>query len=138
VALLGPDQTGVGASLARRRPLLRGRLVPGPEAAALKGRRVYAFAGIGRPAKFFATLREAGVEAVACRGFPDHHVYAPEELAALCQAAAAAEAVPVTTAKDAVRLPAEARARVHVVTVTVEWDQPGAVWALIEPALGDG
>jgi tetraacyldisaccharide 4'-kinase len=138
VALLGPDAAGVGPSLADGRPLLPARLVPGPEADGLVGRRAYAFAGIGRPAKFFATLREIGVEPVACRGFPDHHLYTTDELRALCRAAAAAAAVPVTTAKDWVRLPPEAQAMIGVLTVTVEWDDPDTLWALIENALADG
>jgi tetraacyldisaccharide 4'-kinase len=138
VVLLGPDAAGVGPSLADGRPLLPARLVPGPEADGLVGRRAYAFAGIGRPAKFFATLREIGVEPVACRGFPDHHLYTTDELRALCRAAAAAAAVPVTTAKDWVRLPPEAQAMIGVLTVTVEWDDPDTLWALIENALADG
>ncbi len=45
--------------------------------AELAGRRVLAFAGIGDPEKFFATLAEAGIAPAGTRSFPDHHRYTP-------------------------------------------------------------
>ena len=47
------------------------------------GLRVLAFAGIGRPEKFFATLRGIGADLAETRAFPDHHAYRPHDLAAL-------------------------------------------------------
>jgi tetraacyldisaccharide 4'-kinase len=71
----------------------------------LAGRRVFAFAGVGRPGGFVDTLRETAAEVVGERWFPDHHPYTAGELAELAAAAEAVDAVPVTTAKDAVKLP---------------------------------
>jgi tetraacyldisaccharide 4'-kinase len=71
----------------------------------LGGRRVFAFAALGRPEGFAATLLEAGAEIVDTRWFPDHHPYADDEIAELVDLASAASAVPVTTAKDSVKLP---------------------------------
>ncbi|MFQ5955576.1 MAG: tetraacyldisaccharide 4'-kinase [Kiloniellales bacterium] len=138
VVLIGPDTTHVASLLDPRPPLWRARLVPGPEADRLIGRRVIAFAGIGRPAKFYATLAEVGAQVIGCRDFPDHHRYTPDEVMVLCEAAAAADAVPVTTAKDWVRLPAEARPMVEALTVSVEWEDPGALQALLQSVLGHG
>ena len=76
----------------------------------LPGSRVVAFAGIGRPEKFFATLRSLGAELVGARKFPDHHPFTAGEIAALRRAADRDRAQLVTTAKDWVRLPAAARA----------------------------
>lgn len=112
-------------------PVLAARLVPDEAALALAGRRVFAFAGIGRPEKFFATLAEIGCTVVATRPFPDHHPYRPEEIMAICEQATAADARPVTTAKDAVRLPPEARAMVTVVDVTLSWRDPEALARLL-------
>lgn len=70
----------------------------------LRGRRVYAFAGVGRPAGFADSLREAGAEIVGERWFPDHHAYTGSDAADVVAAAVALDAVPVTTAKDAVKL----------------------------------
>lgn len=47
--------------------------------AAMAGRTVHAVAGIGRPERFFDTLRAAGLE-VICHPFPDHHAYTAQDL----------------------------------------------------------
>jgi tetraacyldisaccharide 4'-kinase len=113
---------------ARGLSLFHGRLVPDGEAvAALAGGRVLAFAGIGDPDKFFATLAEAGIEVAVRRGFPDHHPYTASEAAALTAEAEGAGLALVTTEKDLVRLRgkralAALAARTHAlpVTLTVE------------------
>lgn len=80
-------------------------LEPAPEAAeALKGRRVMAFAGIGRPEKFFDTLHACGAIVDVTHAFPDHHPFKPEEVAALRQEAETLGLLPVTTEKDLVRI----------------------------------
>ncbi len=121
IVLVGEDERDVLPRLAGVAPILRARLVPGPTVAALAGRPVVAFAGIGRPAKFFATLRGAGVGLAGAVAFPDHHHFTPAELAMLDRRAADTGAVLATTPKDAVRLPASFRARVTVVDATLAW-----------------
>ena len=63
-----------------------------------------AFAGIGRPQKFFDALRACGAELVAARAFPDHHAFSSADLAALRAEAAGRGLTLVTTEKDAARL----------------------------------
>jgi tetraacyldisaccharide 4'-kinase len=46
----------------------------------LRGRRLHAVAGIGNPARFFATLESLGL-AFTPHAFPDHHPFAPGDLA---------------------------------------------------------
>ena len=77
---------------------------PAPECDAV---RVYlngAFAGIGHPEKFYDPVAEAGGKVALSRSFPDHHVYAEDELAELLSTAKAADLGLDTTAKDAARL----------------------------------
>jgi len=65
---------------------------------------VLAFAGIGRPAKFFATLAACGAEIVARQAFPDHHSFTAPEMAALVARAEADGLALVTTEKDFTRI----------------------------------
>jgi tetraacyldisaccharide 4'-kinase len=134
--IVGADERGIAAEIARLAPELgvcRTRLAPAPEAAELKGKRVFAFAGIARPAKFFATLAEIGCEVAETRAFADHHRFSAGEIEDLLARADALGAVPVTTAKDAVRLPAAAR--VTIVEVALEWADPRAAETLVDAIL---
>ena len=67
-------------------------------------KRVFAYAGIGRPEKFFRQLEEGGLMVAGTRAFPDHHPLTALEAQEVLNAAKAFDAVPVTTEKDAVRL----------------------------------
>jgi tetraacyldisaccharide 4'-kinase len=69
----------------------------------LRGKRVFAFAGLADNDQFFASLRDAGVKLVATRSFPDHHRYANIESIKRDAADVKADAI-VTTEKDAVKL----------------------------------
>ncbi len=138
VVLLGEDRSGVARLLPPGLPLLRGRLAPTGQARALEGETVLAFAGIGRPEKFFETLRALGCRLADSRAFPDHHAYGRAEVQAIVDDAAAAGALPVTTAKDAVRLPPDFRAQVTVIEVAVEWRDPAPIDRILTEALRDG
>ena len=73
---------------------------------AVSGRKVLAFAGIGRPDSFFADLESLGARIVARRAFQDHHPYTRFDMARLLEVASSSGAeMLVTTEKDAVRLP---------------------------------
>lgn len=128
--LIGPDRAGARAALPGL-PVLTARLVQDEAANALKGRRILAFAGIAHPAKFFTPLAEAGAILAGAEPFPDHHPYTARELDRLLARAAALDALPVTTPKDAVRLPPSVRARVQVIGVGLAWDDPPALDALL-------
>ena len=95
----------VAAARERALAIFRGRLEPDAQALdALKGRPVLAFAGIGDPEKFYATLRAAGIDVRAQRSFPDHHRYRRGEARELIARSERDGLVPVTTEKDWVRL----------------------------------
>ena len=138
VVLVGEDRADAVGAIAGRRPVLGARLEPSPAALELAGRRVYGFAGIGRPEKFRETLDELGAEVAGFHAFADHHPFTPDEIMTLVERAARREADLVTTAKDAVRLPPEARPMVTVVDVALVWRDPSAVAELFGQSVGIG
>lgn len=129
VILVGEDTSNAASALGKT-PVLRARLRP-TSGESWRDRPVLAFAGIGRPGKFFATLEEMGARLVGRRGFPDHHPYAEAELRALARDAEAAGAQLVTTEKDAARLTPEWRDRVAVVPIEIDWQDEAALDALL-------
>ncbi len=135
VVLMGDDPRGLAANLSERLPVLRARLAPGPEHRHLARQRVVAFAGIGDPGKFFRSLSAAGAQVVAKRVFDDHHEFDAADIQPILDEAYDLGAIPVTTAKDAVRLSPDQRQQVNVLTVTVEWEDISALDRLLEQGL---
>lgn len=75
----------------------------GPEA--LRGLRLFGFAGLGSPAGFADTLGAAGIAIAGFVEFPDHHWYEAHEVSELARRARASGAEGlVTTEKDGTRL----------------------------------
>ena len=79
--------------------------------AEIQRRPVLAFAGIGDPDKFFATLSVAGIDVKARMPFPDHHRFSRSEALALAERARRDGLLPVTTEKDMARLDGRCRCR---------------------------
>jgi len=116
---------------ARTRPL---------DGQAMAGRRFLAFAGIGHPDKFFASVAEAGGEVAIARPFPDHHFYAADELDELAATARKEGLALITTAKDAARLshdaaPPEFLERSEVLRIGTVFDLDHAPQRIIEETL---
>ena len=111
-------------------PVLRAALAP-RNGEQFAGARIVAFAGIGHPEKFFATLRRLGAELVIARPFADHHRYREAEIARLRESAAREDARLVTTAKDWVRLQPSWRAGIDVLDVEIRWRDPAALDRLL-------
>ncbi|HIJ62784.1 MAG TPA: tetraacyldisaccharide 4'-kinase [Rhodospirillaceae bacterium] len=132
--ILGDDRRKVAARLGTL-PVLRARLEPEAEADVLKGQQVVAFAGIGRPEKFFHSLRSLGAELIETYDFPDHHLYHPSEVSELIELAEKHAAVLITTAKDKVRIPFHLQEQVAVLRITVTWDDEAALMMALAPAL---
>lgn len=115
-------------------PVMRAELEPNAEdRELLNGARVVAFTGIGSPVKFFSTLDAIGCVVVGARSFPDHHRFRGSDLAALQAEAEALEAMLVTTAKDAVRLPEAIRKIVTVLRVAVRFEDEAALDEVLAP-----
>lgn len=98
----------------------------------MQGARVIAFAGIGQPEKFFATCTTAGATLVQALPFPDHHPYSESEIRQLIALADREEAILVTTAKDAIRLPASLRDQIRVIEGKTGWRDENALTGLLD------
>jgi len=88
-----------------------------------QGMEALAFAGIGRPEKFYQTLKEMGVKVKATRSFDDHQTLSNSLLLRLENEAWQLGAQLVTTEKDAVRLPKEWQQKVLTVPVRLKIHQ---------------
>ncbi|GHE47205.1 tetraacyldisaccharide 4'-kinase [Camelimonas fluminis] len=145
VVVIGPGEAGEAlarGAQARGKPVLRAALRPDADVAAhLAGRRVLALAGIGRPEKFVATLREVGAEVVDLAAFGDHHPYSVADLAPLAARAAREGLALVTTAKDGARMAgdlglAPMLTQMTVLPVTLAFADDAALDALLAGVLG--
>jgi tetraacyldisaccharide 4'-kinase len=116
------------AARGRTLPVFGARLAPDARfITSIGGSRVLAFAGIGDPEKFFATLREVGVAVAARRSFGDHHRYTRADAQTLCREADREGLILVTTEKDLARMlgddeAAQLAARSRALPVTLVFD----------------
>ena len=121
---------GEGAFFTRGKNVFEAQIVP-QATAEMRARPYLAFCGIGRPAKFFDTLRDAGISAVKCRAFPDHHPYTEADARALLAEAKMLKAGLITTAKDLARLKgasgvlAELRGAAFALPIAIEFSGGG-------------
>ena len=97
--------------------------------------RYLAFAGIGDPEKFFATLRGLGAPLVRTVALDDHQKLARPMIQRLMKEAQSMNAQLVTTEKDAARLPADLRSGILSLPVRLEFDDASALENLLEPIL---
>ncbi len=137
------DAAEAAAHLAGRKalPILHAHLLPQPNQN-LDGRKLYAFAGIGRPEKFFASLKDLGYDVRRSRAFADHHRYTETEIRALMVEAEEEGLQLVTTSKDMARLATSEgelfrwiTARTEVLEVRMEINDEDRLVGLVEETL---
>lgn len=85
---------------------------------------VIAFAGIGRPEKFYNSLRESGFNLLETIDFPDHHQYKESELKNIIAKAQKIGADIFTTSKDYVKIPAPLQSHFKILEIEIKWENP--------------
>ncbi|MGR3502678.1 tetraacyldisaccharide 4'-kinase [Pseudaestuariivita sp.] len=113
-------------------PHLTGHLAPLETGMPWSGARVLAFAGIGRPEKFFTTLRALGAEVVETVPLSDHQPLSPRLMARLKSDAQRLGAQLVTTEKDAIRLSQADLRDVLAVPVRLQIEDPAPLHAALD------
>lgn len=109
--------------------LLRARLEP---QASLPPGRYVAFAGIGRPVRFFDSLQaQEGIQLIEGVPYPDHYCFSHADFGFLTRLAAERDARLVTTEKDFVRLPADMKDKVMRQRVRVHFEDEPAFSRLL-------
>lgn len=117
----GDDETRISSRLGQTMPVFTATLQPDRTVIDEFGDTpLLAFAGIGRPARFFKSLEAAGGRIARRLSFADHHPYSQHDLAQIQEDAQRHGAAMITTKKDWMRLPPDWRARVAMLPVSME------------------
>lgn len=133
--IIGDDLKNAAAYLAPL-PILHARLVPEPGAYSLQNQKILAFAGIGRPQKFFDMMRnQIHAQIVDFVSYPDHYPYKISDLETLIAQAALLNAIPVTTKKDWVRIPPSFQNKIKTVSVSLEFSDDAQLDRLLDGVL---
>jgi tetraacyldisaccharide 4'-kinase len=117
----------VGRDERNAKELINSKIKPAPEIivadfesfAKPVSEKYFAFAGIGRPEKFYKTLENKKFNVVGTKSFPDHHYYSEQDERALQKLAEAKGAKLITTEKDAIKLSTDFKANVEVLKVSI-------------------
>ncbi len=124
VVIIGEDKHGV-AKLFGNLSIFKAKVVA--QLPKLAKNKVFAFAGIGSPQKFYQSLEDCGVTIAKTKDFPDHHFYERTELLNLIDEAQKLGADIITTSKDMVKIPYDLQPQFKVLEIAIKWQDESAI-----------
>ncbi|MBV6656443.1 MAG: tetraacyldisaccharide 4'-kinase [Devosiaceae bacterium] len=138
--------TGPGAEPAVRMAAKRGKVILSASLIVdvpdhVREKPLVAFCGIGRPDKFFDSLKGEGLNLVHGLQYADHHPYSTSDAERLVREAQSCNALLVTTEKDLARLKgargvlADLAAVATAIPVRLAFDDPSYLQSLVERAI---
>ena len=130
--IIGEDKTNLRAKI-KNLPVFNAKICS--QSPQLKNKSVIAFAGIGRPQKFYDSLRQEKVKILQTIDFPDHHFYSEDELQNLLKIAKEKDAELITTSKDWVKIPPRLQPHFKVLEIYIEWENSQALTDFIQKKL---
>lgn len=130
IIFIGDEQVPFLNLIPQSKPVLRAKAETVCATHELKNCDVFAFCGLGDAQKFFKGVQAMGARIKGTRSFPDHYVWSRAEVEDLLHKAESMKAIPVTTAKDAVRIPESLHPRLALCDVRLHWQDEAAVAAI--------
>lgn len=118
VLIIGEDKTDIESKI-KSLPIIKAQIQPiMPH---IGNKNIIAFAGIGRPEKFYTSLRDCGFKLINAHDFPDHHFYSQNELEKIIKEAKEKGAEIYTTSKDMVKIPPELKHYFKVLEIEIKF-----------------
>ncbi len=115
VVIVGKNKTKLKKKIKNRIPVFFASVAPKKIPDMRK--KYLAFAGIGRPEKFYETLKNLGTRVIETHSFPDHYIYKKNDLKRLENSATKQGLSLITTEKDFVRLPKDFQKKTIVLPI---------------------
>ncbi len=119
IMIIGEDKHNLTEEF-KNLPIFKGQIAPIIDK--VPSKPVIAFAGIGRPEKFYTSLRICGFKIYQTEDYPDHHQYSRDELQKLIKKAEQNNCLLYTTTKDYVKIPPDLAKYFHVLEIAIQWE----------------
>ncbi len=121
IIILGEDKHNLAKAI--NKPIFYGKVEPIKPT--IKNKKIIAFAGIGRPQKFYDSLVECGFELIKTIDFADHHKYSQSDLAKIINISNGQDIW--TTAKDYIKIPLQMQKHFNVLEIQIKWQDKTAI-----------
>ena len=129
IIIIGEDKHNLVEEF-KQLPIFKGKIIP--KTPKVKGKKVIAFAGIGRPEKFYTSLKENGFDIIQSIDFSDHHQYSYADIENLIALSKKHQAELYTTSKDFVKIPPESKKYFNVLEIDILWENKEALIEFIQ------